>query len=145
GSPWRRSRTRPPGTKVTSRRFSISRTGTVGSPARTSSRRVVGGGGTSRGGPASGGSGTGASVTTGAGGGGGGGRGAAHPARARGRSHALPTPVPLGRVTSGKRRHPDSNRGMRVLQTLALPLGDGAGSERGFVGHGRCTGQGMAG
>ena len=26
-----------------------------------------------------------------------------------------------------QRRHPDSNRGMRVLQTLALPLGDGAG------------------
>ena len=39
-----RSRTRPRGTKVTSRRFSISRTGTVGSPARTSSRRVRGGG-----------------------------------------------------------------------------------------------------
>ena len=25
-----------------------------------------------------------------------------------------------------ERRRPDSNRGMRVLQTLALPLGDGA-------------------
>ena len=82
-------------------------------------------------------------VTTGAGGGRRTGRGAAHPVRARARSHAHPTPVPLGRVTSGKRRHPDSNRGMRVLQTLALPLGDGAGAP-GFVVHPRCTGQGMA-
>ena len=39
-----------------------------------------------------------------------------------------------------ERRHPDSNRGMRVLQTLALPLGDGAGRQ-GFVGHGAQTGQ----
>src|SRR5689334_8377398 len=142
------SRTRPAGMNVTSRRFSINRTGTVGSPARTSSLRADGGGGMSSGGPASGGSGAGATVTTGGGAGGGvraGGRDAAHPARARVNSHAPATPVPLGRVTSGKRRHPDSNRGMRVLQTLALPLGDGARSDRGFVGHGRCTGQGMAG
>ena len=29
------------------------------------------------------------------------------------------------------RRHPDLNRGVRVLQTLALPLGDGAAGEGG--------------
>ena len=46
----------------------------------------------------------------------------------------------LGRGDRQERRHPDSNRGMRVLQTLALPLGDGAGRQ-GFVGHAARTGQ----
>src|SRR5438093_12408521 len=31
------------------------------------------------------------------------------------------------------RRHPDSNRGIRVLQTLALPLGYAASARRGIL------------
>lgn len=40
-------------------------------------------------------------------------------------SRSLPSPElsRRARINVGWRRHPDSNRGVRVLQTLALPLG----------------------
>src|SRR5215831_3319104 len=106
GVPGSTSRTRPAGTKVTSRRFSISRTGTVGSPARTSSRRGEGGGGTSSGGGAgSGTSGGGARATTGGGGGGGTGRDDAQAQSASPRSHRA-MPVPLSRLTKEREEAP---------------------------------------
>src|SRR5512133_1306313 len=52
---------------------------------------------------------------------------------------ALPAP-PAGRGSMPRvteRHRPDSNRGIRVLQTLALPLGDGAETGAPVLAEGR--------